>query len=47
LKTNHKQIGIHEKYNKDDDLQKYKAKLVARGFSQIPGMDYDQTSTLS
>ena len=32
-----------KKYNKDGDLQKYKARIVARGFSQIPGMDYNQT----
>ena len=31
------------KYNKDGILQKYKACLVARGFSQIPGMDYNET----
>ena len=32
-----------KKYNKDGDLQKYKARLVARGFSQIPGINYNQT----
>ena len=31
------------KYNKDGILQKYKAHLVARGFSQIPGMNYNET----
>ena len=31
------------KYDKDWILQKYKAHLVARGFSQMPGMDYNET----
>jgi len=31
------------KYNKDGVLQKYKAQLVARGFFQIPGIDYNET----
>ena len=30
------------KYSKDGILQKYKAHLIARGFSQIPGMDYNE-----
>ena len=31
------------KYDKDGNLQKYKARLVARGFSQVPGMDFNET----
>lgn len=31
-----------KKYNKDRNLQKYKVHLVARGFSQIPSMDYNE-----
>ena len=31
------------KYDKDRNLQKYKACLVARGFSQMPGMDFNET----
>ena len=30
------------KYDKDGNLQKYKARLVARGFSQMPGMDFNE-----
>ena len=34
------------KYDKDGNLQKYKACLVARGFSQMPGMDFNETFSL-
>ena len=34
------------KYDKDGILQKYKACLLARGFSQMPGMDYNETFSL-
>ena len=31
------------KYHLDGSLNKFKARLVARGFSQVQGVDFDQT----
>ena len=47
LLADQKIIGCHwvltTKHNSDGDIIKYKARLVAQGFSQVPGMDFDET----
>ena len=34
---------LRKKFNADGSISRYKARLVARGFSQVPGMDFNET----
>jgi hypothetical protein len=50
LPTHKKSIGVKWAYktklNEKWHIEKHKARLVARGFSQQPGTDYDETFSL-
>ena len=35
-------MGLCEKRNENDEIIRYKARLVTQGFSQIPSIDYDE-----
>uniref|UniRef100_A0A6V7IJ77 Retrovirus-related Pol polyprotein from transposon TNT 1-94 n=1 Tax=Bracon brevicornis TaxID=1563983 RepID=A0A6V7IJ77_9HYME len=42
-KTISSRIILRNKYNADGSIEKRKARIVARGFSQRPGIDFDET----
>ena len=39
-------MGLCEKMNENDEIIRYKARLVAQGISQRPNIDYEETYSL-
>lgn len=37
---------FHHKLHTDGSLDRYKARWILRGFTQLPGFDYDETFSL-
>ena len=43
LQCGHRQVDLDAQTRADGTLERYKARWVLRGFTQRPGMDYDET----
>jgi hypothetical protein len=39
-------MGIHSKINENNEVVRYKTRLVAQGFTQRPDIDFNETYSL-